>query len=191
MRQLFFVGLALGGLGIGYGAGFLMKKEEPINIPAQAPVVAATPAPAAIVKPLARQSETPLFPEDSNPATGAPPRAYEEALPREIIIHTRPPEEKQAKEQPPENKETVGSASEKPEVKDKTPAAEPVKEKEVAAVTPLPVDPKPLPRIVLVIDDLGVDKSRTARTIRLPGPLTVSYLTYAQGLSAQTQAART
>ena len=44
LRQLLFVGLALGGIGIGYGAGFLLKKEQPANLPVQAPVAATTPA---------------------------------------------------------------------------------------------------------------------------------------------------
>ena len=60
---------------------------------------------------------------------------------------------------------------------------------------PLPVvvaAPKtgPKPKIVIVIDDLGIDKPRTARTISLPGPLTLSFLTYASDLDKQTRAAR-
>ncbi|MDA1022914.1 MAG: divergent polysaccharide deacetylase family protein, partial [Proteobacteria bacterium] len=75
-------------------------------------------------------------------------------------------------------------------VEKKAPAVEPVQKKEVAAVTPVPIDTKPLPKIVIVIDDLGIDKSRTARTIQLPGPLTLSFMTYATELSSQTEAAR-
>jgi polysaccharide deacetylase 2 family uncharacterized protein YibQ len=45
------------------------------------------------------------------------------------------------------------------------------------------------PRIVVVIDDMGLDKRRTARVIALPGPLTTSFLTYAPDLKAQTRAA--
>ena len=44
-------------------------------------------------------------------------------------------------------------------------------------------------RIVIVIDDLGIDRPRTARAIRLPGPLTMSFLTYAPDLDKQTRAA--
>jgi polysaccharide deacetylase 2 family uncharacterized protein YibQ len=46
------------------------------------------------------------------------------------------------------------------------------------------------PRIVVVIDDMGMDKHRTARIIALPGPLTTSFLTYAPDLKAQTKAAQ-
>ena len=203
LRQLLFVGLALGGIGIGYGAGFLLKKEQPANLPVQAPVAATTPA--IITTPPVPESKPPLLPEDSNPAPGEPPRAYEEALPREIIVHTRPVEENQDKKKTEEvakMNEMVAAASENPVEKDMPPQA-PVKapeitapktlktdKEEIAAVLPVPVGKKPLPRIVLVIDDLGVDKSRTARTIQLPGPLTLSFLTYANGLGDQTRAAR-
>lgn len=46
------------------------------------------------------------------------------------------------------------------------------------------------PRVVVVIDDMGLDKKRSARAAGLPGPLTLSYLTYANDLPAQTEAAR-
>ena len=46
------------------------------------------------------------------------------------------------------------------------------------------------PVIALVIDDLGMDRKRTARVIGLKGPLTLSFLAYADGLEGQTAAAR-
>ncbi|WP_144186054.1 divergent polysaccharide deacetylase family protein [Elioraea rosea] len=55
----------------------------------------------------------------------------------------------------------------------------------------LPV-PRPVPQmtVALVIDDMGLDRRRSARTVRLPGPLTLAYLPYAQDLAGQTRAAR-
>ena len=47
------------------------------------------------------------------------------------------------------------------------------------------------PVIALVIDDMGMDRKRSARVIGLKGPLTLSYLAYADGLDGQTAAART
>jgi hypothetical protein len=44
--------------------------------------------------------------------------------------------------------------------------------------------------IVIVIDDLGMDRKRTARAIGLHGPLTLSFLAYADDLKEQTEAAR-
>ena len=50
--------------------------------------------------------------------------------------------------------------------------------------------PAPGPMIALVFDDLGMDRSHTARVIRLPGPLTLAFLPYAGDLPHQTAAAR-
>lgn len=44
--------------------------------------------------------------------------------------------------------------------------------------------------VAVVLDDLGLDRARTAAAIRLPGPLTLSFMTYAQDLPQQTEAAR-
>jgi polysaccharide deacetylase 2 family uncharacterized protein YibQ len=41
-------------------------------------------------------------------------------------------------------------------------------------------------KVVIVIDDMGVDRGRSAQTVALPGPLTLSYLPYGQNLPTQT-----
>ncbi len=46
------------------------------------------------------------------------------------------------------------------------------------------------PMIALVIDDLGLNRPKTWRTIELPAPLTLAFLTYATGLEEMTSAAR-
>jgi polysaccharide deacetylase 2 family uncharacterized protein YibQ len=46
------------------------------------------------------------------------------------------------------------------------------------------------PRIAVVIDDLGLDRARSARAISLPPPLTLAFLPYAMDLAPQTDAAR-
>ncbi|HEY0838095.1 MAG TPA: divergent polysaccharide deacetylase family protein [Azospirillum sp.] len=46
------------------------------------------------------------------------------------------------------------------------------------------------PVIAIVIDDLGVDRKRSARTVKLPGPLTLAWLPYAEQLRDQTRAAQ-
>ena len=63
LRQAFFVGLAVAGIAIGYGVGYLTKSEPP-----------------------------PLLPEGAQTQQGKPVRAYEEALPKDIIetTETRP-----------------------------------------------------------------------------------------------------
>jgi len=77
-----------------------------------------------------------------------------------------------------------------------------------AALLPPPVPPAPgtvplwrrnalpftvphgAPAIAVVIDDLGVDRKRSARTVKLPGPLTLAWLPYAEQLREQTRAAQ-
>ena len=46
------------------------------------------------------------------------------------------------------------------------------------------------PVIALVIDDLGLNRSNTRRTIELPGPLTLALMTYAEGLQEFAESAR-
>jgi polysaccharide deacetylase 2 family uncharacterized protein YibQ len=46
------------------------------------------------------------------------------------------------------------------------------------------------PLVAIVLDDLGLDQTRTAEAIGLRGPLTVSFMTYASDLAEQTAAAR-
>jgi polysaccharide deacetylase 2 family uncharacterized protein YibQ len=46
------------------------------------------------------------------------------------------------------------------------------------------------PLVAIVLDDLGLDRLRTGEAMRLSGPLTLSFMTYASDLAAQTQAAR-
>jgi polysaccharide deacetylase 2 family uncharacterized protein YibQ len=56
------------------------------------------------------------------------------------------------------------------------------------AVAP-PAGAKP-PFVAILIDDAGLDRKDTARAIALPGPITLSFMTYANELAAQSQAAR-
>lgn len=46
------------------------------------------------------------------------------------------------------------------------------------------------PMIAVMIDDMGIDRKRSARAIRLPGPLTMSFLTYVRSVKDQASAAR-
>lgn len=50
-------------------------------------------------------------------------------------------------------------------------------------------DPAGRPMIAVVIDDLGLNRRNTVRTIRLPGPLTLAFMTYAEQLERQTSQA--
>jgi polysaccharide deacetylase 2 family uncharacterized protein YibQ len=82
-----------------------------------------------------------------------------------------------------------------------------------AATAPSPVPERPLPQarpadggwearaipppavragayVAIVIDDLGLDRARTARLASLPGPLTLSFLSYAPDIDGQSREAR-
>lgn len=52
-----------------------------------------------------------------------------------------------------------------------------------------PPDNHGKPMIAIVIDDMGVDRKRADRTVALPGPLTLSFMTYANDLARQTSQA--
>lgn len=58
-----------------------------------------------------------------------------------------------------------------------------------ARAVPPPAGAKP-PFVAILIDDAGLDRKDTARAIALPGPITLSFMTYANELAAQSQAAR-
>lgn len=46
------------------------------------------------------------------------------------------------------------------------------------------------PMIAVIIDDMGLDRKRSEKILQLPGPLTISFMSYAQDLSRQTELAR-
>lgn len=54
---------------------------------------------------------------------------------------------------------------------------------------PPPANAKP-PYVALLIDDAGLDRKGTQRAIALPGPVTLSFMSYAAELSEQSAAAR-
>lgn len=48
----------------------------------------------------------------------------------------------------------------------------------------------PRPRVVVIIDDMGLDRRNSRAVMELPGPLTLAFLPYADDLPAQTAQAR-
>ncbi len=51
-------------------------------------------------------------------------------------------------------------------------------------------DPQGRPMIAVVVDDLGLDRRNADRVARLPGPLTLAFMTYANDVAVQARAAR-
>jgi polysaccharide deacetylase 2 family uncharacterized protein YibQ len=58
-----------------------------------------------------------------------------------------------------------------------------------ARAVPPPSNAKP-PYVALLIDDAGLDRKGTQRAIAMPGPVTLSFMSYANELSEQSTAAR-
>jgi uncharacterized protein len=54
---------------------------------------------------------------------------------------------------------------------------------------PVPSDPETAPLVAIVIDDMGYSPSSLFRLARLPGPLTLAFLPYADGTAAMLQTA--
>lgn len=125
-----------------------------------------SPPPAMITTP-----DLPIFPEVEGQQAALP---YEEALPKETYV---PGVVKVAPAVAPAQLATLPVAS---------PSVLP-RWRKYSVASPL-VGKAPL--IAIVIDDMGVDKKRSALAIDLQGPLTLSFLTYATDLGSQTERAR-
>ena len=85
--------------------------------------------------------------------------------------------------------EEAARAEQAPPTAVTAPAAETAPNGQTAALPPLPraVPPPPSarPMIAIVIDDMGVDQRRSARAMKLPGKVTLSFLPYARNLRKQ------
>ncbi len=116
--------------------------------------------------------DKPILPDTANsrPTATAAARAYEEALPKEVYI-------------PP----VSGPAAPVPTA----PATS--TEKEMPAWRRYAVHPAGIlkkPMIVVVIDDMGVDRRHSDKIAAIKAPLTLSFMSYANDLANQTRAAR-
>jgi len=206
MRQLILVGLALIGLAVGYGIGFVLKPSLQTTAKSTSPAPfdekSARPAPSTAM-PEKPQIPPPnvVLPEDVRMDAAAPVLAYEEALPKEIVVTVEPlgparraPPPSEPKAKSPESAKAPQLAAPK-----KTELAAKPAIRETVAPTPIPrtwqrhavaAKPDGSPMVAIVFDDLGIDKARTRRAVALPGPMSMSFLTYATRLTDQTAAAR-
>jgi len=187
----------------------------PTETPAEMPITSSPPtaiAPKSAIFPDVRDREAPdIAPELETAPEAVKPRAYEESLPTEVYVSAPPPPPPAPKSPPttqnrPEmvhSAAPVTSENEETQATDTTVENPPTPRDKPAATSvqePASTQPKetllqaPInssrPLVVIVIDDMGVDRRRSRRIIALPGPLTVSYLTYADNLNSQTAAAQ-
>jgi polysaccharide deacetylase 2 family uncharacterized protein YibQ len=99
----------------------------------------------------------PIAPLEAPRAVEARPEPQAEALRQEALLPPRPPSPATTPAQPAWQR---------------------------FAVTPPAIDGRAM--VAIVLDDLGLDRKRTERAIHLPGPLTLSFMTYAEELPRQT-----
>lgn len=194
-RQFLYVALTFVAILGGFGVATLLKEPAPpgpketadATVPATPWHKTRPPPPSLITAP-----DAPIFPD----AGAESLRAYEEGLPQEIFVSEDALVPEQGEPSPP----PVAAARPAPPVTQKPGLPEP-SSPEIAAAPDRPLPPwrrhavaaagaGGRPVIALVIDDMGVDRKRSARVIGLKGPLTLSFLTYAGGLKRQTAAAR-
>ena len=187
-RQIILVALALMGLAIGYGLGFVFKPSlappevKSRSIPpvktqsAQQAHLNAEKKPKLGLKAPTLPMPNVVLPENALLRGEGPVRAYEEALPKEVVVTVE--------------RLGVPKASQFKRVKRATapPAAE--KGSKTWHKFAVHVTPNGRPMIAIVFDDLGIDRSRTQRVIDLPGPMSMSFLTYANRATEQINAAR-
>lgn len=160
---------------------------------------------------LVTMPDQPLLPEPdavSAPAETpepAAPLAYEESLPKEVYVHPHPAAAvaaapamatavpKETAVVPVPANTSVSSAAQMPQVQSEANAPQavqvPVEMAWLRNAVPFPkADSRPM--VAIVIDDMGVDRHRSAAIIDLPPPLTVSFLTYAHDLATQAALAK-
>jgi uncharacterized protein len=154
----------------------LPAAPPPVATAEIAPLPPAPPAIAKITLPLpaaapAKIPETPPARQAEAPPP-VPPVAKLAALPPPVLQETAPPAAA------PQNVAAL-------------PPPPPAKASEPAwlrfAVPPVPA--KGRPQIAIILDDVGVDHKGALRAITLPGPLTFSFMAYAEDLPALTAAA--
>lgn len=151
--------------------------REPVRPPA---VVAKAPAAPAPALPSVRPAPAkPL--EPANPPAVVKPAPAEQATAASTAANDPPP---QTIENSERSSELTLAAI--PRVEPSVPPARATWLRN--AVPAAPAAGRPM--IAVVLDDVGLNRSQSRRAVALPGPLTLSYLTYAEELPQQTAAAR-
>jgi len=168
--SVFVIGIGIGlavGLGIGIGLTWLDGRKQPAPIQvkvAEAPAPSPKPAPA---QPPAYVEQTePAPPEDEAPVVDTVPPAVVEPqppAPQASLPQTTPPASVEPMPQSAEPGEAVPSA------------AQPEWLKNAMAS----VDPGAQPMIAIVLDDVGAAPTDVPGALGLPGPITLSIMTYA------------
>jgi len=205
-RQLVFVVLALIGIAIGYRLGFVFQKT-PI------PDVSQVETPQKQALPQKKETtpeQKPVPPTESKIDNRTIERQFfteEENRPIEKMTQQPKPEieqtPKKAMPRPFFQQETDLEKAQEPSPQIVLPNTPIIKDTVTAPTTddhtnkstnsaknPNISSPQKRPVIAMVIDDMGIDKSRSKRIVQLPGLLTTSYIAYATKMDSQVATAR-
>ena len=192
----------VGGIVLGAGLGLVIDTPDPLEqILEPAPVVVAqAPQRQVEVEPVGAVSQS--QPEEMvlAPAAGPFDSLEEDLRQLELVASQAPQPALVAYEEPLDAGEpgpgpsaqqieaAVQQAALSPIVVPQAPAeGEPLWQKNAVQMA----DTEGQPMIAIVIDDLGLNRINARRTIALPPPLTLAFMTYAEGLEPMTAAART
>jgi polysaccharide deacetylase 2 family uncharacterized protein YibQ len=177
-------GLLLGAIAVAVSQGWFMhSKPHPV---ASAPSVSSAPSVATVVVP-EPATKPPVPPTAALAVPTAPPLpAYEEASSAPAVID---PGSAGPAVSPPAPAPVVKPATPPPAAAPSPAATSSPSATWLAYAVPAP-DTQGRPMIAIVIDDVGLDRANSARAIALPGPLTISFMTYAEHLDQQSALAR-
>ncbi|MFZ5791984.1 MAG: divergent polysaccharide deacetylase family protein [Pseudomonadota bacterium] len=184
-------GIVIGGLAVAIAQGWIGALKPRASQPMATAATAPPPTPA---KPAPSTPAAPVVPPSA--AATLPP--YEEASSAPAVIEpdtTIPqafgrPKPAAAPPAPAAAPQTALLSPAPPAAPPKAPPPGPGREPAwLAYAIPAP-DTGGKPMIAIVIDDTGLDRANSARVIALPGPLTISFMTYAERLDQQSAAAR-
>lgn len=194
-RQALYVAIALFAVLGGYSAGLMFKTDPQGSLQLAVPTNQKSPTgseqntgePVHPEGPPSRTTDslpnTAVYPDPLHSKDDLPVRAYEEALPTEV-------HESEVKAGIIEKSLSIerGAMLRSPGPTAETPDSLPLPPWRRYAVAFPEAGRRPM--VTIVIDDLGMDRKRTARAMGMKGPLTLSFLAYAEDLNAQTAVAR-
>jgi len=194
-RQALYVAIALFAVLGGYSAGLMFKTDPQGSLQLAVSTTQKSPngseqntgEPVHPEEPPLRTTDslpnTAVYPDPLHSKIDLPVRAYEEALPSEV-------HESEVKAGVNEKSLSIegGAMLRSLGPTAETPDSLPLPPWRRYAVAFPEAGGRPM--VVIVIDDLGMDRKRTARAIGMKGPLTLSFLPYAEDLNAQTAVAR-
>jgi len=172
--SVFVIGLGIGlavGLSLGVGVTWLDNRNKPAPAKVQvAEVPKPTPVPpTAPTRPpvYVEQTEPPLPEAEEAPVTAAEPPAIVEQEPMPQSAEPLPPPE------------PAPSAAPMPQPAEPGPAAPGAAEPEWLKNAVASIDPGTRPTIAIVLDDVGATPGDVPGALALPGPITLSIMTYA------------